>query len=711
MKYAFFKRVVSFTMCSLGTVSFSVSADQAVDYKNIKPSYHQRDFGGVGLLQMPTARMSPEGQFAFFANRVDTYTRAGVSMQPYDWLEGLFRYTDFSNVPYGPRSLSGSQSYKDKSLDLKLRLWDETYYRPQVAVGIQDIGGTGLFSSEYLVASKQWKDFDFSLGMGWGYMAHGSTLSNPLTHVSDRFRSRGDNSSTGEVSFGNFFSGENAAVFGGIEYRPEGTPFTFQVEYDPNDYANEPRGQAFKQDSHFNFGVVYSVSPSVDLRVGYERGNQWMVGLVFQTNFTHQTQPKVFDPAPVAINANSPRKPKPEAWESIANQLSQNAGWQVRSIKRMPHEVRIEGAPVTYRNQAKGIGRASRILANETSPDVRWFSFVNQNIGGKMSEISIDRGQLTKAIDDDITIPELARSGITVSKPEAQGDEVYKKDPNRFFYDYGPGFQPTVGGPDAFLLYQISAKFTAGYLFGDKTLLSGETQLGLIDNYDKFKYDAPSNLPRVRTYLRQYLTTSKLRMTNLQLTHFDQVENDWFSQVYGGYLEYGYAGVGGELLYRPFGKRWALGGDINYARQRDFDDRFGLRDYDVITGHATAYYRLPWVSNTLAQVSAGRYLAKDIGMTVNVNHQFENGVRVGAWATLTNVSKEDFGEGSFDKGLYITIPFDSFFMHSSPNVVTLPWNFLTRDGGQMLGHRYRLYDMTESRNIDAFYNGINEIVK
>lgn len=687
-------------------------ADQSINLSELTPpQYHQRDFGGVGLLQMPTARMSPAGQFAFFANKVDTYTRAGVVFQPYDWFEGLFRYTDFSNVPYGPESLSGDQSYKDKSFDIKLKLLDESYYFPQISAGFQDLGGTGLFSSEYFVASKQWRNFDFSLGMGWGYMAHGSTLSNPLTRVSSRFENRGGSGEAGDISLGDFFSGENASVFGGVEYRPEGTPLTFQLEYDPNNYADEPRGQTFKQDSHFNFGVVYSVSPSVDLRVGYERGNQLMFGIVLQTNFNGQSQPKVLDPAPREIEPQPPRRPRTANWEQVASQLAQETGWHVRSIHKMPHEVRVEGVPITFRNRAKGIGRASRILANSTDSDIRWFSFVNQNIAGQMSEISVDRDQLVKAIDQEIAIPDLAKSGITVSRPEHFGKEVYRRPQERFFYDYGPGFQPTVGGPDSFLLYQISADASAGYLITNRTLISGEARLGLIDNYDEFTYDAPSRLPRVRTYLREYLTSSKLRMTNLQLTHFDHMGDDWFSQVYGGYLEYGYAGVGGELLYRPFGKRWALGGDINYARQRDFDDHFGLRDYDVITGHATAYYRLPGIENTLAQVSFGRYLAKDIGVTVNLNHQFRNGVRIGAWATLTDVSREDFGEGSFDKGLYIVVPFDSFFIHSSTNSVTIPWNFLTRDGGQMLGHKYRLYDMTESRNIDAFYNGINEIVR
>lgn len=53
-------------------------------------------------------------------------------------------------------AFSGDQTYKDKAFDLKLRLWEESYWLPQVAVGARDIGGTGLFDAEYLVASKAW---------------------------------------------------------------------------------------------------------------------------------------------------------------------------------------------------------------------------------------------------------------------------------------------------------------------------------------------------------------------------------------------------------------------------------------------------------------------------------------------------------------------------------------------------------------------------
>jgi len=78
----------------------------------------------------------------------------------------------------------------------------------------------------------------------------------------------------------------------------------------------------------------------------------------------------------------------------------------------------------------------------------------------------------------------------------------------------------------------------------------GVIELGLIDNYDLFDYTAPSNLPRVRTNIKEYLKTSRLRLNNLQILNIESAGNDFFYMGYLGYLESMYGGVGGEMLYR-----------------------------------------------------------------------------------------------------------------------------------------------------------------
>lgn len=251
------------------------------------------------------------------------------------------------------------------------------------------------------------------------------------------------------------------------------------------------------------------------------------------------------------------------------------------------------------------------------------------------------------------------------------------------------------------MLYQLSLRALAHYHFDQQQRhsLNLGLELGLLDNFDQFEYEASSNLPRVRTQIRDYLKTSKLRMSQFYAASHAQPTDDLFWLGYGGYLESMYAGVGSELLYRPFGKNWALGVDANFVQQRAFDQGFGLRDYQVLTGHVTGYYE--W-QQVLIQLSAGQYLAKDRGVTFDVSRRFLNNARLGAWASRTNVSAEDFGEGSFDKGVYVVIPFDMFSLKSTRETGRVNFQFLTRDGGQKLNRPQQLYGITDKRRYQYY---------
>ena len=112
-----------------------------------------------------------------------------------------------------------------------------------------------------------------------------------------------------------------------------------------------------------------------------------------------------------------------------------------------------------------------------------------------------------------------------------------------------------------------------------------------------------------------------------------------------------YSGLGIEVLYQPFMSRIAVGGTINKVIKRDFSRNLRLLDYKTTTGFLSLYYASPLYNYDFA-LHIGKYLAKDKGATFEVRRTFDNGFSIGAFATFTNVSASDFGEGSFDKGLY-----------------------------------------------------------
>ncbi|WP_321837718.1 YjbH domain-containing protein [Pseudomonas kulmbachensis] len=675
-----------------------------------EPRYTQNDFGGVGLLQTPTARMAPAGELSFNANRTDPYSRYSLSLQPLDWLEGTFRYTAISNRKYGSEALSGSQSYKDKAVDAKARLWQESHWLPEVALGFRDIGGTGLFSSEYFVANKRYKDLDFSLGIAWGYIGNRGDMDNPLGYLDDRFDTRPASSTTGDVNTSSYFRG-SPALFGGVVYQTPWAPLSLKVEYDGNDYKHEPQNNNQVQDSPINIGAVYKLSDSVDLTAGWERGNTALFGITLHTNFVSRKAPvKSYDPPATPLPPHAPTTPLDQVdWAEVSKKLEKNAGYTVERIAQHDSELMIYGEQSKYFYSAKGVGRASRILDNNANDEIQWFTLVNKRYDMPMEETSVPRATFRNVVNNEQDLVDLHRT-TEVNRATAHVDKtLYQQKPNPFTYGFGLGYQQNLGGPDGFLLYQVSTYAEGQYRFTPNTWASGGVSVNLFNNFDKFKYDSASNLPRVRTDLRQYITTSDVTMPALQLNQARKLDQDLYGMVYGGYLEPMYAGVGGELLYRPMGERWSVGADLNYVRQRDFDQGFGLRDYRTVTGHITSYTKLPFDLD--AAVSVGRYLARDWGTTIDISREFTNGVKFGGWVTRTTASAEEYGEGSFDKGIYISIPFDEIMSVSTMSRANIAWAPLTRDGGAMLHRQYSLHTMTDGRNRDAFYENFEKITE
>lgn len=677
------------------------------------PQATQNDYGGVGLLQTPSARMAPEGTLSLNFNRTAPYSRYSLSLQPFDWFEGVFRYTSISTRMYGPEELSGDQPAKDKAFDLKLRLWQESRWLPAVAVGGRDIAGTGLFSGEYVVASKRVNDFDFSLGLGWGYLGQRGDIDNPLGWLSDSFRVRPPNDfgQGGKFSTNTYFHGP-AALFGGVQWQTPWAPLQLKLEYEGSDYRKEPGGSTVKQDSPFNFGATWAVNDWLDVHAGWERGNTALFGITLHTDVSGRQPetPKLSDPPAERLRRDGERPSAPPDWAEVARRLEQSAGYRVSRIAERERELVIYGEQTRYLHTPIAVGRSARVLDNSAGQDIDWFTVVDSNHGMQLVETSVKRDSFRKLLLEDDDLGPLRRS-TEQSSPSPRSEKTLYAAAEEKPLTLGAalGYRQSLGGPDSFLLYQFSANVNAEYRLEPGTWLSGQVSGNLLNNFDQFRYDAPSRLPRVRTDIRQYWTTSEVTMPLLQLSHARRLDDDWYGMIYGGYLESMYAGGGGEVLWRPLHQDWALGLDLNWVKQRDFAQDFGLRDYDVLTGHLTGYYR-PF-RDVLATVSVGRYLAGDSGVTFDLAREFDNGVRFGAWATFTNVSSEDFGEGSFDKGIYVTIPFDLMTTASTRSRADIRLAPLTRDGGARLYREFQLYDLTQARNVDMFNKNFRRIAE
>ena len=121
---------------------------------------------------------------------------------------------------------------------------------------------------------------------------------------------------------------------------------------------------------------------------------------------------------------------------------------------------------------------------------------------------------------------------------------------------------------------------------------------------------------------------------------------------------------------------------VHKVKQRAYDQRFSFRDYSTVTGHIGLYYDLPY--QVRSQLLMGKYLAGDKGITLDLSRRFNSGFTLGVFATKTNLSAEEFGEGSFDKGFYIPVPTQLFYSDFRSGNISFGLHPLTKDGGAIL---------------------------
>ncbi|KJQ88642.1 MULTISPECIES: YjbH domain-containing protein [Vibrio] len=690
---------------------------------SLQPS--QSDFGGVGLMQMPTGRMAPEGEFNFSVTGSNEYLFYNVTLQVLPWLETTIRYTRVQDLPYSTSLPDVDNEYTDKGIDFKFKVWEESQYAPEIAIGVRDFAGTGLFDAEYIAATKRYSTpqlgtFDFTLGMGWGYLGTRDNITNPFCKASERFCDRSEEflDSGGTTNFDRAFKGP-AALFGGVEFQTLHTPLRFKVEYDSNDYSTDYAvvGADVDMTPHtpWNFGVLYRLGMA-DFRLSYERGDTLVAGLTLNTNFNDMPSFWRDTPTP-EVESNQPEELSDVDWERVTEDLDKIAGYQNTRIYVDDNTVTVVGEQKKYRDRTEAHEKAAAVLHNEMPDDIDTYA-INERSRGLVGEQTIISKEKYRDFAQVNYITPKIEDATAKASNKPSGESVHDGF-ERFDWGFAPKLVQTLGNAEDFYLFSVGLSGNASYWLTDNLEIGGSLYWDWYNNYDKFIYVTPpdgTTVPRVRTMFRAYQNEHAVTMSNLQLTWFQEYSNTMVQQFYAGYLESMFAGVGTEFLYRPQGANWAIGADVNVISQRDPQSYFGVYDekwqnvpeygrpFQVIdkgfTGFVSGYYYPQWefLQDLMIQVDVGQFLAGDVGTQINVSKQFKSGVIAGAFASFTDLSADEFGEGSFTKGFYLSIPFDIMTVKPSNNRANFSWQPLTRDGGQKLGRKYSLIELTDERN-------------
>ncbi|MDV7141369.1 YjbH domain-containing protein [Tropicimonas sp. TH_r6] len=690
-----FRNATALASCLLWA---GVGASSAQEFSYQRANQPLLSFYGMpGMVDMPTGVMLPDaevtGTFSYYSGR----KRTALGFQIAPWL--------FASYQYSISDFGDPVNLYDRAFGLSARLWKENAWRPSIAIGINDMAGTSVFASEYISATKTFEDrLKVTAGIGWGRLGSYNGFKNPLSYINDSFETRPetDFGEGGTFESGQWFRGP-AALFGGVEWKLN-DQWTAILEYSSDAYEREVDADVYEHNTPINLGLHYRPSPGIN--IGAYALNGSTIGIT--ASFTANPKAPPFrdgrETAPPPVSPRAGGTVDLAAWNLPSRQLDGQSEATIRAQVATAFEAdgltlegfEIEGdsarvafAGIRYNSRPQALGRASRILAAMLPSHVETFVLQPLVFGQGTSSITIVRSDLEdlEAAPDRIW-KSYVRAEIEDAGDLSFSDFVADAYPQHRWYAR-PYFAPALFDPDDPLRADVGIDVGGSYAPLPGLVLSANYRQKLFGNRDESTRESDSVLQHVRSDVVEYDKNGASYISHLTAEYFFRPGKNIYGRTTAGLLERMYGGISAELLWKPTEGPLALGGELNYVVQRDFEGGFGFQDYDVMTGHLSAYYELG--GGYFGQVDAGKYLAGDYGATLQFSRDFNNGVRLGAFATFTDVSYDDFGEGSFDKGIFVEVPFAWLSGVPSRQGFATAIRPIQRDGGARLAVRNRLY--------------------
>lgn len=693
------KSSIYYTLAVMGALSPAIASAQGTTISTRLNTYGEAG----GLIDMPTAEVAPDAQLSTTVSHGASSTRTTLTFQILPRLSGSFRYVGIKGLIVPGYTLP---TYYDRSFDLRYQLIKEGTYRPAVAVGLRDFIGTGLYGSEYIVATKSvGPSLRFSAGVGWGRLGSFNSFASSGT------RPTGLLGAGGIPNYDRWFRGPMAA-FGGVSYQATDR-LSFKIEYSSDSYAQEAASGLVTRKSPWNFGVNYQVNKTMSVAAYALHGEEVGALVSFALNPKTPGVPGGTETAPLPVSVRAAGSAADLGWtvepnsqanirQTVAQSMSAE-GLVLEGLDLQPTSAEAVVRNPRYDISAQAVGRAARVLSRTLPASVETVTVTQAVNGVPTSSVTFRRSDL-EALEHAPATAILSRASFSDGSKAWRSinavDGIYP----RLSWGLSPFTKLSVFDPDNPVRFGFGARLKGQYHIAPGWLASGSLAMVLGGNITGIRRVRPPGLtvPVVRSDYGRYERTNKPKIEHLTLAKFGHPGPNLYSRITVGYLEPMYAGISGELLWKQPSNRLALGVEMNYVGKRNYDGMFGLQNYRVATGHVSAYYDLGNGFHT--QLDVGRYLAGDYGATLSLDREFANGWRIGAYATKTNISSTAFGEGSFDKGIRISVPLSWAF--GSPtkvrsNTVIQP---LTRDGGSRLNVNDRLYDTVRSTHQSQMIN-------
>ena len=655
-------------------------------------------YGMPGSIDTPTAEAFPEGQFSVSSSIFGGTIRTNLSFQVTDSITLSFRY---SRIPSSHGDHGGY--YWDRSFDFHYLFKEQTKYIPSIAVGLRDFIGTGLYTGEYLVATKHInKNVKLTGGIGWGRLSGKNKFSNIFGLGNERTNFSAGLGGT--LHTNHFFSGTNSPFFS-LSYNAS-PKLELIAELSSDDYQLEvATSRGFNRKNDLNFAFKYQLAPDFSVMGKLMHGDAIGLTGILALNPRNSPYKSGIEPAPMPlledITINETQVFMGNNIFSRSAKLLELDGIILLSIEIDNEIVNATIMDRYYLDVSQMIGRVARILSKTVPISVKFFNInlVDYQSGFSISQVTVERESLRKF--------ELMFDGPSKLWKNVKIDNsfegintslmLYRSPITWSFY---PDVEIMLFDPHSPINGSLGWEAKFAYRISNSTTINSSVKQPILTALDDIKRGPKSGLPNVRSDFMFYYRdiSTKPYIDSLTVDQYYKPLKNIYGQINFGYLEMMYAGVRAEAIWKDIKKPYGVGLDMASMRKRNTFGDFSILDESYSTIIGTVYYDLQ--SDWKVQLNAGRYLAGDHGATFSLSRTFNNGWEIGAYATLTNVEFSTFGEGSFDKGITLKAPLSWYTgkkSHAYRKTVIRP---ITGDGGarlnleddKLLYHKIAKYD-------------------
>jgi hypothetical protein len=283
-----------------------------------------------------------------------------------------------------------------------------------------------------------------------------------------------------------------------VQYQTPWERLILKLEYDGNDYQHEPQAnnqpQRTPSSARLSYCARWISAPVSAQYLAWPRCTPSWTDL-----------PPINDPPLIFVSPSRPQQ-APD-WVATSQDIELRAGWHVDRIEERGRELRVtlaDAGGIYWRDR---LDRVAAVLHRDAPAWIDRFVLVYRQDGIEDVEHVIDRDAWSTPFNQ--PLPPRERREAVIARPVrglSPARPLYEQRLPRFESGFSFGYQQTLGGPDAFILYQVYAEERAKLRIRDDTWVQGSLHLGVIDNYNKFKF-TPQNeaLPRVRTFLREVI--------------------------------------------------------------------------------------------------------------------------------------------------------------------------------------------------------------